>query len=135
VDAGADVNAKDNYGMTPLDLALNEGQDRKIPMLLLRMQSKKQKQQQQQGLEAASEETIAATKSNLLEKAISEGFLEVAEHLLREGPPPSPMAFLAGLEKRSADLVSLLLRHGADPNGVADGEVSAAHPLRGAVVR
>ncbi|RSL90277.1 hypothetical protein CEP52_014627 [Fusarium oligoseptatum] len=105
-DAGAKVTTEDKDGLTPLDLADSHGGD--LFQLLWKA-----------WLRSLLSSDKPAEMRSLLERAISHELSNLAEELLREGADVWPNDLSNAMEKRNTRLVSMLLKHGADPNSVA----------------
>ncbi|MEO1083397.1 MAG: ankyrin repeat domain-containing protein [Acidobacteriota bacterium] len=104
LDAGADLEARDQYGSTPLLVAVGHGADGLVGWLLDR------------GAEIHVEDEHGDTP---LREAVERGHIAIAERLLKAGALPIDVltpAAAAGSEP----MIELLLRHGADPNEESD---------------
>ncbi|MEM8993300.1 MAG: ankyrin repeat domain-containing protein [Acidobacteriota bacterium] len=102
--AGADLEAPDSYGATPLMVAVGHGADALVGWLLER------------GADLHAEDEHGDTP---LREAVERGHVEIAERLLRAGALPIDV-LAAAAAAGSEPMIELLLRHGADPNEESD---------------
>ncbi len=116
LDAGADVNVRDDAGDTPFELAAGKNNEEAVILILSKMASR-----------GTGDDSV--TEGELLRRMINRRSKKVVEYLLRRNTRlvtsettanPSPSDLQAALETKDVDLVSMLLKYGADPNGVAD---------------
>ena len=131
LDAGADVYTTDTSCRGPFDRAVESGNEDIMLLLLTKMRSQKQ-----------DSDKVVMTERELLKSMITNGFLKVVEFLLANRQTPSDLVTELNLaiQKRylgdtdegvsdkarsdALDLVRLLLRYGADPNGGPTDESS-----------
>ncbi len=114
---GADINARDAWGMTPLLTAVEEEHERTAKLLLKR------------GADPNIREP-ASGKTALL-KVVEEGQQKLAQTLLEHGADVNARdnsgwtALMRAADHGETDLVKLLLEKGADPNAVSSSSFSA----------
>lgn len=142
LDAGADVNAKNDYGGTPLSFACDRGRTEVVQLLLERGADPNTKDT----FYGASPLTWAAMKKRpeivglLLDKgaqgaddaltsAVFQGEAEIVKVVLEKGKPkPETLsnALAAATEAKKEEIVALLKAAGAQPPAPADFAVDAA---------
>jgi len=109
LDAGFDINQRDQNGHTPLHYAVIAGSTRAAESLLSRGAEVNAGLGQHGGWTA-------------LDLAAAFGRAEIARLLLAHGARPSPSSLHAALHPKNLEVVSLLLSHGADVNSTRGGE-------------
>ena len=110
--AGAEVDAEDELGGTPLEYAVK---NRETVRLLLLAGARK-------------------GRDDALENAAEIGNVEVGELLIRAGADVNSGSIYGASINYQLDFVNLLLRHGADPNFHYQDNANRPHPLH-AIIR